>query len=290
MPPGNFGGGRAQSRRFSFTKMQGCGNDFVIVDCTREPLETSDLAATARRLCDRRFGIGSDGLVLVEPPLDSGAALRMRMLNPDGTEAACGNALRCVARYARTRGVAPCDDFAIDSLGGRVGVRVMGERVEVDMGQPILAPAAIPIRWEREPALDVPVSLDGETWRLTAVSMGNPHAIFFVDAISDEHVRGLGPQMERHPLFPERTNVEFVEVLSEREVRLRVWERGAGETLACGTGACATVVACVLHGRTEHAVTVHLPGGDLAIEWRENSNHVLMTGPGEFVFSGEAPI
>lgn len=273
-----------------FTKMHGLGNDYIYFDCVRDPRLVPDPAAAAVRLSDRHFGIGGDGIVLILP--DDEADFRMRMFNADGSEAEmCGNAIRCVAKYVRDRGHADRDTLRIRTGRGILTLAltlVGGEvaSVRVDMGRPILHGPLIPVAVDRNPVVQQPVTLaDGRSYAFTAVSMGNPHAVIVVDAIRDEHVHRDGREIEVHPLFPKRTNVEFVQVLSRRDVRMRVWERGAGETLACGTGASAVGVACVLNGLTERDLTVHLLGGDLRITWAEN-DHVFMDGPATMVFDG----
>ncbi len=277
-----------------FTKMHGLGNDYIYFDCLRRPDLVPDPARLAPRLSDRHTGIGGDGIVLILP--DPEADARMRMFNADGSEAEmCGNAIRCVAKYLYDRGYARKTTLRVRTGRGilTLALTVSGgvvQAVRVDMGEPILDGPSIPVGVARNPVLREPLRLaDGRTWEFTAVSMGNPHAVILVDAIADEHVLRDGPQIERHPLFPKRTNVEFVQVLSREEVRMRVWERGSGETMACGTGASATAVACALNGVTGRAVTVHLLGGDLRVTWAEN-NHVFMEGPAAFVFEGTVEV
>jgi diaminopimelate epimerase len=278
-----------------FTKMHGAGNDYVYVNCFDEPLP-ADPAEVARRVSDRHFGIGGDGLILICPSDEADA--RMRMFNADGSESEmCGNGVRCVAKYVYDHGLCRKEMLRIetgrgvltldlDIAAGRV------QRVRVDMGEPILEPASIPAtlagnpRFPGGPAADVELKVAGETLRVTCVSLGNPHCITFVDEPSDHWVLQIGPQIEVDGHFPRRVNAEFVKVLSPSEIRMRVWERGSGETLACGTGACAVCVAGALTGRTERKILAHLPGGDLELHWAEN-NRVYMTGPAVEVFSGE---
>jgi diaminopimelate epimerase len=278
-----------------FTKMHGAGNDYVYVNCFDEPLP-ADPAEVARRVSDRHFGIGGDGLILICPSDEADA--RMRMFNADGSESEmCGNGVRCVAKYVYDHGLCRKEMLRIetgrgvltldlDIAAGRV------QRVRVDMGEPILEPASIPTtlagnpRFPGGPAADVELKVAGETLRVTCVSLGNPHCITFVDEPSDHWVLQIGPQIEVDGHFPRRVNAEFVKVLSPSEIRMRVWERGSGETLACGTGACAVCVAGALTGRTERKILAHLPGGDLELHWAEN-NRVYMTGPAVEVFSGE---
>ena len=278
-----------------FTKMQGAGNDYVYVDCFAEPLP-SDVPALARRISDRRFGVGGDGLILICP--SERADAEMRMFNADGSAAEmCGNGIRCVAKYVYDHGICPSEILRIES-GGQVRTLQLTvrsgavEEVRVDMGPPILNPGQIPttLRSEvgaDEPIIEAPFSMEGRQFSVTAVSMGNPHCVTFLDSLTDDWVLGVGPKLEVDERFPKRVNCEFVTVLSSSEVRQRTWERGSGETLACGTGACAVGVAGVLTGRTGRNVLVHLRGGDLAIEWNKYDNHVYMAGPAVEVFSGQ---
>lgn len=281
-----------------FTKMQGCGNDYVYVNGFTE--HVADPASLAKRVSDRHFGIGSDGLVLILP--SRVADVRMRMFNPDGSEAQmCGNATRCVARYAYEHGLAHNRVVSIETLAGiKIARLVLDEgRVggaTVDMGEPVLAAGKVPVDTGAagvdpdRPAVGATLEALGRTFRYTAVSMGNPHCILFLGK-DDPDVAALdlpriGPVFESHPFFPERVNTEFVRVLSPTSVSMRVWERGTGETLACGTGACAVAVASVLNGLVGRTVDVHLVGGVLRINWSEADNHVFMTGPAETVFDG----
>jgi diaminopimelate epimerase len=275
-----------------FTKMQGAGNDYVYVDCFAQSAP-ADAEALARAISDRHFGVGADGLILI-CPID-GADAEMRMYNADGSYSEmCGNGIRCVAKYVYDYGIARRDVLRITS-GGRPFELALTlaegnvDRVRVDMGEPILTSADIPTTLPGDPPIAVPLAVAGRTLPVTCVSMGNPHCVTFVDEATDELVLGVGPQIERHAAFPRRVNVEFVQVLNREVVRQRTWERGSGETLACGTGACAVCVAGVLTGRTERRVTSKLLGGDLQLEWSESDNHVYMTGPAVEVFSGEWP-
>jgi diaminopimelate epimerase len=277
-----------------FTKMQGAGNDYVYVNCFAESMPDNP-AALARRVADRHFGIGGDGLILICPSQKANA--RMRMFNADGSEAQmCGNGIRCVAKYVYEHGICRQPTLRIETGRGVLTVEleiVDGRvpRVAVDMGQPVLDPPLVPTTLPGNPALsgtpaaDVPLHVAGHTLEVTCVSMGNPHCITFVRQLTDHYVLEIGPQVETDRHFPERVNAEFVEVISPTEVRMRVWERGSGETLACGTGACAVCVAGVLTGRTERKILAHLPGGDLELHWAEN-NHVTMRGPAVEVFHG----
>ena len=272
-----------------FLKVHGIGNDFVLMDYLKG---APDLAwpELAQKMCDRHFGIGADGLVLLLPSTE--ADLRMRIFNPDGSGAEmCGNATRCVARYVYQRNLVSSRLIQVETLAGlRIPEIVTNDQgefagVKVDMGEPILNPVQIPMSVNNENIVNYPLQFSGGELMITAVSMGNPHCVTFVSQLDKVPFFDWGPKLEVHPLFPRKTNVEFVEVLNPKEVRMRVWERGAAETLGCGTGACAVGVAGVLNNLTNRRITVHLPGGDLQIEWAENS-HVYMTGPAEEVFTG----
>lgn len=280
-----------------FTKMQGAGNDYIYVDCFAQPIP-QNVAELAQKVSDRRFGIGSDGLILICPSQNADA--EMRMYNADGSYSEmCGNGIRCVAKYVYDHGMKRADTLRIES-GGRVlslGLQHLNgtvDQVRVDMGEPILIPANVPTTLRsagdpNAPVANVPLVIGGRELRATCVSMGNPHCVVFVEEASDELVLGVGPKIEVDPHFPKRVNVEFVEVISPTELKQRTWERGSGETFACGTGACAVCVAGVLTQRSGRKVTIHLRGGDLSIEWNESDNHVYMTGPAVEVFSGEWP-
>jgi diaminopimelate epimerase len=270
-----------------FTKMHGLGNDYVYVDCVNGPAP-ADPKATAIAVSDRHFGIGSDGLILIEksPVADA----RMRMFNADGSESEmCGNGLRCVAKFVYDHGIATKPTLAIETGRGVLTVQVVADggtakSIRVNMGEPILEPARIPTTIV---GLDQPVTVaTGEIVRLTAVSMGNPHAVAFVDELTDDLILRVGRMLETNPVFPKKANIEFVTVQSRSEATMRVWERGSGETLACGTGACAVLVAGVLTGRLDRHATIHLRGGDLRIEWNDRDNCVYKTGPATEVFAG----
>jgi diaminopimelate epimerase len=271
-----------------FTKMHGAGNDYVYVDCFQEPMP-ADPAALSQKLSDRHFGIGGDGLILICP--SERADARMRMFNADGSEAEmCGNGVRCVAKYVYDHGIAKKSPLRIETGRGVLTLEIeadagLARRVRVDMGEPILQADLIPTTLPGGPVVERELAVAGRTLRVTCVSMGNPHCVTYVDRLSDEWVLGVGPKVENDPHFPKRVNAEFVEVLGPEEIRMRVWERGSGETLACGTGACAVCVAGVLSGRTGRRLKAHLPGGDLELHWAEN-NHVYLTGPAVEVFSG----
>jgi len=271
-----------------FTKMHGCGNDYVCVNCLEEAV--ADPAAAARVVSDRHFGVGSDGLILILP--SDPADFRMQMFNPDGSEAEmCGNGIRCVAKYVFDHGLTDKTELDIETGGGvkRLLLALADgkvSRVRVNMGTPRLERAEIPMAGPPGTVLREKLEADGNTFEISCVSMGNPHTIVRVDDVAGCPVHEHGPLIENHPAFPARTNVEFVQVISRREVRSRTWERGAGETLACGTGASATAVACSLNGWTERKVLIHLLGGDLDVEWSEDGS-VYLAGPAVEVFSGE---
>ena len=272
-----------------FTKMHGCGNDYVYINCFNETVE--DPSALAIKVSDRHFGIGSDGLILICP--STVADFRMRMFNADGSEGEmCGNGIRCVAKYVYDHGMTDAKKISIETGAGIKYLDLTVEDgkvslVKVDMGEPILAPAQIPVDFAGERMVNEPVEVDGKEWNMTCVSMGNPHAVVFVPDTKSLELEKMGPHFEHHKIFPKRTNTEFVQILSRNEINMRVWERGSGETLACGTGTCASVMACILNGYTEHEVLVHLIGGDLTIHYDEKSNHIFMTGPAVTVFEGE---
>jgi diaminopimelate epimerase len=282
------------AKHIPFTKMEGLGNDYIYINGFDITLE--DPAALARAMSDRHFGIGSDGLVLILP--SAVADVRMRMFNSDGSEAEmCGNASRCVGKYVYDHGLVKKPVITLETKAGIKVLHLMFEHdtvvgARVDMGEPILSAKNIPVQTDtdlpqaNEPVINKMLSVAGQTWKITAVSMGNPHAVVFVDNVATLDLPQLGVAFEQHSFFPQRVNTEFVQILSPSHVRMRVWERGAGETLACGTGACATVVACVLTGQCERRVRVDLLGGALDIEWNEQDNHVLMTGPARTVFDG----
>ena len=273
-----------------FTKMHGAGNDYVYVNCFDQPLP-ADAPELARQMSHRHFGVGGDGLILIRP--SEVADARMQMFNADGSEAEmCGNGIRCVAKYVYDHGISRQETLRIETGNGVLTLDVetragIVDRVRVDMGEPILEPASIPTTLPGNPVVNAGLEVDGKSFQATSVSMGNPHCVVFVEKATDELVLGVGPKIEQHECFPARVNVEFIEVISPTEVRQRTWERGSGETWACGTGASAVCVAGVLSARTERKILIHLLGGDLELEWDESSNHVFMTGPATEVFSGE---
>lgn len=274
----------------NFTKMNGLGNDFVVIAGEQQlPENVADLAV---QLCNRFFGIGADGLVYILP--SEIADFRMRIINSDGSEAEqCGNAIRCVAKYVYDNGLTDKEEITIETLGAgaqKVQLTVQDGKVSsvrVDMGEPILNGQRVPTTIDAEQVVEHPIEVDGREFRFTAVSMGNPHCVIYVDDAVNFDLGTWGPKLETHPLFPRKINVEFVTVNSRTHTDMRVWERGAGPTLACGTGACATVVASVLTGATDRTATVSLKGGDLLIEWNESDNHVYMSGPAAVSFCGE---
>ncbi len=277
--------------KMDFVKMHGCGNDYIYVNGFEVKLDKFKKAELARKLSDRHFGVGSDGLIFINP---SGIAdFEMEMYNADGTRAEmCGNGIRCVAKYVYDNKMTDKSEFVIESMGKRKIIKVYAEdglvkTVTVDMGEPILESKRIPVISSEENFVDEPVSISGKIFHMTAVSMGNPHAVSFYNP---DEILLYGQAIETNEIFPNRVNVEFVDVLSPDTVRMRVWERGTGETYCCGTGCCATVVAAVLNKKTGRHVKVKVLGGELDINWDEESNHIFMTGPAETVFSGSVEV
>jgi diaminopimelate epimerase len=272
-----------------FVKMQGAGNDYVYVNCFEEQI--ADRPALARFVSDRHFGVGGDGLICICP--SDIADFKMDMYNADGSSAAmCGNGIRCVGKYVYDRGMTDKTTITVES-GGAVKKLWLNVRdgkvdtVKVDMGSPELRPEKIPVDLPVERVVEVPVSIGGERWFISCVSMGNPHAVVFVDDVESLKLESIGPEFEHNKIFPERTNTEFVQIIDENTLRMRVWERGSGETLACGTGACASLVAATLTGRCSGSARVLLRGGELFIEWDRENNKIYMTGPAVAVFEGE---
>ena len=280
--------------KLRFTKMHGIGNDYIYFNAFDQ--EIPDPAELSRQLSDRRFGIGGDGIILICP--SDIADAKMRMFNEDGSEGKmCGNGIRCVAKYLYDYALVPEDQttVTVETLSGIKTIELTvedGEAVaaRVDMGAAILSPADIPVIFDGESMIDQPLDVDGEVYRVTAVSMGNPHCVTFVDDVDGIELEKIGPKFEHHPAFPERVNTEFVKVIDDHTLRMRVWERGSGETWACGTGACATVVAACLNGycRKGEDITVHLRGGDLVIRYTDDT--VIMTGPAATVFEGSVEV
>lgn len=285
--------------KIDFVKMHGLGNDFILIDCINKSLgDSSFLSYLAKKLCDRNFGIGADGLILILP--SSKADLQMRIFNYDGSEAQmCGNGIRCFAKYAYENKVVSKNKFTVETIAGIITPELIFQdlkdkkalRVKVDMGIPKLRRREIPMIGEDTPTVvGERLKINSEqTFKITCVSMGNPHCITFVDDVQSIPVDKIGPKIENHSLFPEKTNAEFIQIVNNKELNFRVWERGVGETLACGTGACAALVASVLNKKTDREATIHLPGGDLDIHWADDE-HIYMTGPAELVFKGEMRI
>lgn len=286
--------------KLKFTKMQGCGNDYVYVNGFTQQLPQEKKPELVRRLSDRHFGIGGDGVIFINPSAE--ADFEMEMYNADGTRSQmCGNGIRCVAKFVYDKGLTDSDRISVISGGSvkRLELTVAGktasergtvQSVRVNMGSPILKPERIPVIADGEQVVNELICVGDNEYHMTCVSMGNPHAVVFMDGVRELAIEQLGPQFETHVRFPERVNTEFVEILDRENVFMRVWERGTGETLACGTGCCATAVACVLNGLTEEKVTVQLPGGELLIEWNREENTVYMTGPAVTVFEGETEV
>lgn len=272
-----------------FTKMHGTGNDYVYVNCFQEQVD--DAAALSVKVSDRHFGIGSDGLILIKP--SDKADFMMDMYNADGSRGKmCGNGIRCVGKYVYEYGLTDRTEISVETLSGvkHLDLNVEDGRVisvRVNMGSPILKPEEIPVIAEGDAVIAAPIEVDGCEWQMTCVSMGNPHAVVYVEDVDGLELEQIGPKFEKHPRFPEWVNTEFVRVTDRSQVQMRVWERGSGETWACGTGACAAAVASILNGFTDETVTVHLRGGDLQIQWDRKQNTVYMTGPATVVFDGE---
>jgi len=279
--------------KIDFVKMHGLGNDFILIDCLHKSLgDSSFLSYLSKKLCDRNFGIGADGVILILP--SSKTDLRMRIFNFDGTEAQmCGNGIRCFAKYAYENKLIFKIKFTVETLAGIITPELIFKDkeisgIKVDMGIPKLKRREIPMEG-KDTLMVVNETLKinpKQIFKITCVSMGNPHCIIFVNDVQSIPVDEIGPKIENHPLFPEKTNIEFIQVLNKQEINFRVWERGVGETLACGTGACAALVAAVLNKKTDRQALVHLPGGDLSIQWADNG-HIYMAGPAELVFKGE---
>ena len=273
-----------------FTKMQGIGNDYVYVNCLQETIENP--SELAKKISDRHYGVGSDGLIMINP--SDKADFEMEMYNADGSRGEmCGNGIRCVAKYVYDYGLTDKTSISVETLAGIKYLDLTVEDgkvvlVKVDMGKPMLRPEEVPVVSEKEEVIDEPITVDGQEYRMTCVSMGNPHAVVFIDQdVKEFPLETVGVKFENHERFPKRVNTEFVNVIDRHTAQMRVWERGSGETLACGTGACAVAVACALNGLTEDEVTVKLLGGDLQIKWDREKNTVYMTGPAEVVFDGE---
>ena len=285
-----------------FTKMEGCGNDYVYVNGFEEKISKEEKPELVRKLSNRSLGVGGDGVIFINPAKE--ADFEMEMYNADGSRAEmCGNGIRCVGKFVYEKGLTHKEHITVVSGGkikyldltvkkttARTEDRGMVTKVRVNMGNPILNPVLIPVKAEGEQVVDEPIQVDGQEYRMTCVSMGNPHAVIFAQGVAELDLTGIGPRFENHERFPNRINTEFVEVIDRQNVFMRVWERGTGETLACGTGCCATAVACVLNGLTEDKITVKLMGGELVIEWDRETDIIYMTGPATTVFEGEIAI
>jgi len=279
-----------------FVKMHGLGNDFILINCLHKSLgDSSFLSYLTKKLCNRNLRVGADGVILILP--SSKADLRMRIFNSDGTEAQmCGNGIRCFAKYAYENKLISKIKLTVETLAGIITPELIFKDeevsgIKVDMGIPKLKRREIPMIGEDSPTvIDETLKINpGQIFKVTCVSMGNPHCVIFVNDVQSIPVEKIGPKIQNHPLFPEKTNVEFIQILNKQEINFRVWERGVGETLACGTGACAALVAAVLNKKTDREATIHLPGGDLYIQWADDGN-IYMTGPAELVFRGEMEI
>ncbi len=284
--------------KFQFTKMQGCGNDYIYVNGFTEKIPQEEKTELVRHISDRHFGIGGDGVIFINP--SSEADFEMEMYNADGSRAEmCGNGIRCVAKYVYDKGLTDKTDISVISYGQIKYLQLFlkegqVDTVRVNMGAPELGPERIPVTvaeagtpLEQERIVNAPIIVQGKEYKMTCVSMGNPHAVIFLEDVTNLEIEQIGPYFENHERFPKRINTEFVKVLDKKTVQMRVWERGTGETLACGTGCCATVVACILNGLTDEKVTVKLLGGEIEIEWDREANLVYMTGPAVTVFEGE---
>lgn len=277
----------------TFTKMQGIGNDYIYINCFEEQVD--DPTSLSIRLSDRHFGIGGDGIILIGP--SDIADFKMRMFNSlDGSEAQmCGNGIRCFGKYVFDRKLTDKTRLTVETLAGIKELLLnvsdgIVKTVRVDMGMPILASSGIPVAVDTPDCIDYPVTSGDKTYRMSCVNMGNPHAVIFVENVAVLDLPVIGPPLENHQIFPERANIEFIEPIDGQSIKMRVWERGSGETLACGTGACAALVASVLNGKCDRRAKLLLLGGTLDIEWNESDNHVYMTGPAEFVFDGKVII
>lgn len=274
-----------------FTKMHGCGNDYIYIDGAKEHIAQEEKPDFVRRVSDRHFGIGGDGVIFINPSDE--ADFEMEMYNADGSRAEmCGNGIRCVAKYVYDKGLTDKTDISVISCGKIKYLQLSlkdnkVDTVRVNMGAPELIAANVPVVCDKEQAVDEPITVQDTEYKMTCVSMGNPHAVVFMENVTDLEIEKIGPYFESHERFPKRTNTEFVNVIDRNTVQMRVWERGTGETLACGTGCCATVVACILNGLTDDTVTVKLLGGELEITWDREADLVYMTGPATTVFEGE---
>ena len=280
--------------KFKFTKMEGCGNDYVYINGFDVKIDEDKKPELVRRLSDRHFGIGSDGVIFINP--SNIADFEMQMWNADGTRAEmCGNGIRSVAKYVYDKRMTENTDITIESFGKIKYITIYPDEnneaklIKVDMGCPILKADEVPVVSPSEQVVDEEITVNGQKYKMTCVSMGNPHAVVYLDP-DELKIEELGPYFENHERFPKRTNTEFVKVLDRKNVRMRVWERGTGETLACGTGCCATAVASILNGYTDDEVTVHVLGGDIIVRWDQETGHIFMTGPAKISFEGEIEI
>lgn len=286
-----------------FTKMHGCGNDYIYINGAGEKIEQEKKGELVRKLSDRHFGIGGDGVIFIHPitdemqkTLEQQVDFEMEMFNADGTRAEmCGNGIRCVAKYVYDKGLTDKTSISIISCGKVKHLELTvkdgkARSVRVNMGAPVLRSGDIPVISDKEECINEEIAVNGEKFKMTCVSMGNPHAVIFMEEIANLDLEKIGPLFENHKCFPNRTNTEFVKILDRNTVEMRVWERGTGETLACGTGACAVVTACILNGLTAQEVTVKLLGGELNIRWDRENNQIFMTGPAETVFDGEMTV
>ncbi len=286
---------KAESERMGsymkFTKMHGCGNDYIYVNGFKEKIGQDKKPELVRRFSDRHFGVGGDGVIFINPSNE--ADFEMEMYNADGSRAEmCGNGIRCVGKYVYDRGLTEKTDISVISFGKVKYLKLTVKdgkvsTVRVNMGAPELSAEKIPVISDNEQVIDEEIEVHGEKYKMTCVSMGNPHAVVFVNDVSGLALEKIGPLFENHERFPKRVNTEFVQVIDRKRVKMRVWERGTGETLACGTGCCATAAACIVNGLTEERITVELLGGELEIEWDREKNLIFMTGPAETVFDGE---
>lgn len=277
--------------KINFTKMHGCGNDYIYINGAECKIPAQEKPELVQKLSDRHFGIGGDGVIFINPSAE--ADFEMEMYNADGSRAEmCGNGIRCVAKYVYDKGLTDRTQLSIVSAGKIKYLTLTVENgkvsmVRVDMGRPELNASLIPVISEHDQVVDEEITVEGKVYRMTCVSMGNPHAVVFADNVADLDLEKLGPHFEHHERFPKRINTEFVRVIDRHTVEMRVWERGTGETLACGTGCCATAVACVLNGKTEADVTVKVLGGEIRIQWDREADTIFMTGPASTVFEGE---
>lgn len=281
----------------SFTKMHGTGNDFILInDYQKKNIKSTSYNNLAKELCQRHFNVGADGMILVLPPEKSMADFKMRIFNSDGSEAEmCGNGIRCFSHFLHLERLTEKEKLKIETLAGIIKPEILEgkenkKQVKVNMGKPLFQPSEIPINIEDKKRIyNYPLSIDKREFKINCVSMGNPHTVIFGEDPTTLNISEVGKKIEQHELFPEKTNVEFIEIINSSEINMKVWERGSGITLACGTGACAAVAAGIKNGLLEKNVTVHLPGGDLQIQWASEEENIYMTGPSQFVYEGKIP-